>query len=279
MRKAFTLIELLVVITVIAVLIGVLLPAISKVRRPAARMKCQNNLKQLGIAVEEYRVTHGHYPPGTAPGTPFPPGERLSFYAILLPYVEQDAVFRKLKLDQPWDSEENEAAIGADTNWNLFLCPEWADARGPGTAPAGFGSVANYVGVAGVGPGAATRPADAPGIGLFGYDRTLKLDQVKDGFSNTLLLIETGDRVGLWMRGGSNTVRAIDPAAGELAGDGRPFGGTHFREPGPFRKLRSAGFNVVLVDASVRYVRNEVDPAVLAAAATVAGGEVIPPDW
>lgn len=279
MRKAFTLIELLVVITVIAVLIGLLLPAISKVRRPAARMQCMNNLKQLGIGVESYRTTHGHYPPGTSPGTPFPPGERLSFYALLLPYVEQEGVFRKLRLNQPWDDEANEVAVGADSNWNLFLCPEWADARGPGTVPAGFGSVATYVGVAGVGPGAASRPADAAGVGIFGYDRTLKLDQVKDGLSNTVVLIETGNRVGLWVRGGATTVRAIDPAAGELAGDGRPFGGTHFREPGPFRKLPSDGFHVVLADASVRYARNEVDPAVLAAAATVAGGEAIPLDW
>src|SRR5438128_6435273 len=91
-RFAFTLIELLVVIAIIAVLIGLLLPAVQKVRAAAARIKCQNNLKQLILAAHAYESARGEFPPGLdrQGGGPF---------LHLLPYIEQDAQYRLIKFN------------------------------------------------------------------------------------------------------------------------------------------------------------------------------------
>jgi prepilin-type N-terminal cleavage/methylation domain-containing protein/prepilin-type processing-associated H-X9-DG protein len=135
-RQGFTLIELLVVIAIIAVLIGLLLPAVQKVREAAAMAQCKNNLKQMGLALHNYHGDRGSFPPGIVsqlidPTWRMPPGQcnafpaetgpGWSFFAFMLPYIEQDNLYRSINFNLPISDPANAAA--RRTVVKLYLCP------------------------------------------------------------------------------------------------------------------------------------------------------------
>lgn len=133
-RRAFTLIELLVVIAIIAVLIALLLPAVQAAREAARRAQCVNNLKQLGLAAANFENANGKFPDGMGPYPTPAGGSRLSVQALILPYLEQSALYSTFNLTL--DNNSNPANDTARTQLiSALLCP--SDGKGgrmPGTA-------------------------------------------------------------------------------------------------------------------------------------------------
>jgi len=121
-RRGFTLIELLVVIAIIAILIGLLLPAVQKIREAANRMKCTNNLKQIGLGFHNYNDTNGGFPPGaiivnTFQGDPRSTQIGPNWAVLILPFIEQDNLFRNAQASVTlWQMNTN-SGWGGDNNW------------------------------------------------------------------------------------------------------------------------------------------------------------------
>jgi prepilin-type N-terminal cleavage/methylation domain-containing protein len=210
-RRGFTLIELLVVIAIIGILMALLLPAIQKVREAANRMLCLNHLKQMGIALHNHHNDHGHFPPGfvsmvTGPWSgdsrePRPEsGPGWSLFAYLLPYLEQDALYRAISLNLPITHSANAAA--RRTLVKTYVCPSDAPPRLIAITDSGNppresnrptpiveAAVCSYAGV--LGDGAYEQ---LPFTGVFHRNSRVRVGDIADGTSNTVGIGERTSR-------------------------------------------------------------------------------------
>jgi prepilin-type processing-associated H-X9-DG protein len=311
--RAFTLVELLVVIATVAVLVGLLLPAVQKVRAAAARLSCQNNLKQVGLALHNHHAALGRFPPGR--GAPAP--AIFSAHAHLLPYLEQDNLRDLIDFASApatytvppatvHDGARNFPA--AATPVGTYVCP--ADPTG-GRVPSSAFAGTSYAASAGSGRASG---ALSGSDGVFFLGSAVRLGDVLDGASNTAAFSERtigeggpgpGDprRAMLEIPGaGDTTAASCQPTNGSwntqrgakwIVGN---YGNTlynHAEPPNPpafdclnatqqkgrlaARSLHPGGVNVLFCDGSVRFVGDAIRAALWQAAATRAGGE--PCSW
>lgn len=266
----------LVVAVVLVLAGGLLTSVVHKVRQAAEQTLCLNNMRQIGLGLENFHDANGSFPAATVPNAELLPERRLSWGVTLVPYLDQ--IFFLIDKTRAWDSEENlrlrvrylddrdgqERRVEAPFQGELriLVCPP----SNPTRATTGQIGLTHYVGIAGVGPDAADLPPMYPGVGVLGYDRRTRKSDLADGLSTTLVMSETACENGPWTAGGLPTLRTLDGAGRPYLGVGRPFGGSH---PG--------GANVLFADASVRFLKETVAPEVFEALATIRGGEKVRP--
>jgi hypothetical protein len=233
-------------------------------------MQCQNHLKQLGLACHNYASSKdGRLPPGTC-GAATAPEQRFGCLVELLPYIEEVNLYQSLNREQGWQAAANQKAVARPLRTFCCASDERSGLEGANHT--------NYVGIAGDGADAATLPLKNPRCGFFGYSRTVTMADVKDGTSNTLLFLETQRDTGPWAAGGATTVRGIDREDDPLVGKGGAFG--HHTGASKWNLGRvPTKATAAMGDGSVRVIPGSISADVLAAAATIAGGEAIDPSW
>jgi prepilin-type N-terminal cleavage/methylation domain-containing protein/prepilin-type processing-associated H-X9-DG protein len=223
-RKAFTLLELLVVLAIIAILLGLLLPAVQRVREAASRLDCSNNLKQIGLALHNYHDAHGNFPAGIATGQ----SDDLELltgngWQLLLPFIDQASLASAWNPAQTWYQGSNFQTV--QINVRLFLCPS---NRTTGNlnlqeleAFAGFSlpnpAAGDYLFCKGTN-GALCSNVEIPALarGVFDVNTKTRIVDITDGTSNT---IAVGEGVGgngryLMRQYFTETMPAPDPVTG-----------------------------------------------------------------
>lgn len=327
-QNGFTLIELLVVIAIISLLIALLLPAVQSAREAARRMSCKNNLKQIGLALHNYESTYGRWPAQSA--SPQQGGlfiaRRRSWEIATLPYFEQTTLLNSFDTDEHWHDPVNEMAV--NTELPMLRCPSTPDREGfewtvlvdyPDASPSApfiltprdfyKGETTDYTNVGGIGRQlndtlpANLRLGDPLNCGIL-KGSGVRLAEVTDGLSNTILVVECAGRPNLYQNGqqvpdgttpktwsGSSGVTRPFPTGGVWASHNRGFlidgaqpdGNTAIR-PGPcaincsndneIYSFHPGGAQTLLADGSARFFSASMSMELLIGLVSRDGGEV-----
>ncbi len=294
-----TLVEVLAVVGVVGVLASLLLPAVQLVRGAADRSMCQNNLKQVGLALQSYHDTLGRLPPG--PGPEFAAGTpegMLSWMALILPFLEADPLWglsERACRTEP-DARKSPPHVGYTTPVRSYVCGADPRLMRTGVTPHGrTAAFTSYLGIAGsfVGPAAVVDPDGtvhaAPGV--FGERPGVRFGDITDGASQTIAVGErppaAGFHAGVWY-----THRIVEPNTG-------PDGDIRYGQPwmtgdrcsaasgkfGPGRldnpcdrnhlwSLHRGGANFLFADGGVRFLSHSAD-AVMPGLSTRAGRDTV----
>jgi prepilin-type N-terminal cleavage/methylation domain-containing protein/prepilin-type processing-associated H-X9-DG protein len=314
-RRGLTLVELLVVIAIIAVLVGLLFPALQSARAASNRLQCINNLWQLGLAAHQYHDATAKFPNGARLPVDVDgrPTMGSNLWVELLPYFEERNLYRK------WDFEDNRNNVAGDSNAvqaqviEILLCPSdplpervvEMTAANASLTPSwcwGFYGMSSYGGNAGkrsVPPGT---PPDFPGVsrdGIFFVDSSVRLADVTDGSSKTLLFGERFHHdpqfdllrpvvlpgvapmaaLGRWgfVAGVGGAMANVTLHAAATINDQAPAGADNLAMQNrtcAFGSGHPGGANFAFADGSARFVAEDLPLELLRALSTRAGEEV-----
>lgn len=295
--RGFTLVELLVVIAIVAVLVGLLLSAVQKVREAAARASCLNNLKNVGLALHHHHDATGHFPPALVIG-PYPQAGVTAdavthgMWPFLLPHLGEKPLYDGYRWNAFWYDASNGPVVTVQLR--VLQCPSAKPNRlGDGALQkgVGVGACTDYAPTLEVSPRLADRGWIEPAgryEGVMSRNAMTRLADVSDGASTTILVAEDAGRPELWQ-------------AGRLRPDGYPPGGpwasapnridVQGASPGGERGAGTCGINCInnheiysfhpgganalFADGSGRFLKSTIDIRTLAGLVTRAGGEVV----
>jgi len=268
-RRAFTLVELLVVIAIIGILIALLLPAVQAAREAARRMACNNNLRQMGIGLHDYHNTYGCFPPGgleyrwtwdaTTNRYKYPNGRQFAWSAFLLPFIEQEPLYQKIDFNKKFDDAAN--AEAAAVVISTYICPTV-----PRSSYLAHGrGVTDYGGI----HGERITSRNTPPKGTMLYEQAIRIEEISDGTSTTLIVSEDSAWAdGQWINGLNIFDQAYainfppDPAHGIFLEN-------------EIRSEHPGGANGLFCDGSARFLAEGMEMKALAAICTRAKGEIV----